>query len=164
MKKLILILFVIACDPPASTPDAGTDAPAPMLDAAPVESPVNISGASRLVTWQCWRPTEGCPWGPVTSNQAVTWPPAALPNNQRLGYSADWAVYLPSESAGVLEITVYTGKASVYSGRPNQPERFAALAALQNGGRAIVSIPSDMVLSIEGTGDRFEFAVRAVRP
>lgn len=154
MKIALLVLFLVVM---------GCCKPTAQQQPPPPPSPLNMSGASALVTWTCLSAEDGlCPWGDRTANQAVAWPSAAFPFAWRLGYQASQPVYLDAFWARGCEITITDGHASVLSGMLDQRTQFSALAALEAG--QVYRVPDDQpdgtVVSLEGTGDAFSFSVR----
>lgn len=153
MKIAIVSLFLFSCTQPCVVPDAGVDAGVDAPAALP-----EITGSSRLVTWTCLSDDHSaCPWGNSTANQAVAWPARFEPSSRRLGYQTDAPVYLQAAS---LRVTIVSGKASVYAGKPEQSEKFSAITSLHDGESAVVGVSPGMVLSIEGSGDAFDYEVR----
>lgn len=159
MRALVLCLFIAGCvDQPGSDPDPGEPHPGP-LD--------GMTGTSFDAVWTCTGAP--CPWGQSLHNQAIAWPFAVGPGQIRAGYSVDLPVYLPLEQAAHLEIAIIRGTAQVHIGRPEDPLPWGAMAALAAGDPPwpvpVFDPPlPGMMLSVESTGDQFEFALRQELP
>lgn len=135
---------------------------APAVDSS---NAFHMAGQSSDVTWECIV-DQGmpCPWGPSLHNQAVVWPIVGnvAPANNRLGYITSSYVYLLSAVAHV-RVTIASGSAAIYVGRPDQLTRFPALAALSAGqSYDVTSLDDGMVLSVESTGDAFRYEVESL--
>ena len=102
-------------------------------------------GGSTLVEWVCT--DSPCPWGPSTDGHAVVWPSGG--SNTRLGYTVSAGIYLPSDSANGLTVTVASGEASVYAGTPGASSH-RRLALLKAGKSHLVSgVVAGEVLSVQ---------------
>lgn len=159
MRALLLCLLVVGCiDQPGDTPpDAGSRL-------GPLDG---IAGVSIDTVWTCTGAP--CPWGASLHNQAIVWPLVVGPSYARIGYTASAAAYLPLEQAEHLEIHVIRGSAQVHIGRPEDPLPWGSIAALTAGDPAwpvpvfSPALPG-MLLSVESTGDQFEFALHQELP
>lgn len=72
---------------------------------------------SATVVWSCTG--SPCPWGPVLSGPALTWPDVLEPVRSRLGYSTSTGIYLPAAKTTGVAVTVLSGSASVYAVNAN---------------------------------------------
>jgi hypothetical protein len=151
---------------PPDAPDAGVpDAPAPDAGASDAGTP--DAGApdaappltSRAVTWTCTGTP--CPWGdPVTGN-ALVWPSDTGAIATRLGYTVSAGIYLPAVSANGASVSIVTGAASAYAGRPGDTSH--RLLATLNAGQTlqVTGLAGGEVLSVQADG---AFTYRATLP
>lgn len=156
MRSAILCLLIAGCvDPPRADPDPGEPHLGP-LD--------GVVGASSDTVWSCTGAP--CPWGPSLHNQAIAWPVGVSAGNVRLGYTANAAVYLPLEQAAHLEIAITRGTAQVHIGHPGDLTPWPAIGALTSGAMPwpVPAFGPGYALSVESTGDQFEFALRQELP
>jgi hypothetical protein len=106
-----------------------------------------LTGASELVTWTCT--DSPCPWGDSLGNPALAWPAEAAPIATRLGYTASPAPYLPADQANGLIVTIDTGTASLYAGRPSD-DSHRWIATLSAGDSyQVAGLPAGEVLSVQ---------------
>lgn len=123
-------------DPPPPPPPSGTD--------------------SQLVTWNCTGAP--CPWGSSDTGQALVWPAAAQAHTTRLGYTTSKGIYLPAEQANGATISITSGTAGAYAGRPGA-ESHRLLTSISPGGTyQVTGLVSGEVLSIQG-GSTFKYSI-----
>lgn len=156
MRALVLCLLIAGCvDQPGAVPPPAGRTPGP-LD--------GIAGASLDAVWTCTGTP--CPWGPALHNQAIVWPAEVSAGHARAGYTASAAVYLPLEQAAHLEIRLTRGTAQVYIGHPDDPAPWPAIGALTAGALPwpVPAFGPGYQLSVESTGDQFEFSLHQELP
>lgn len=158
MRALLLCLFIAGCIPqPGGGPPP--DAHGPRL--GPLDG---ITSTSLDTMWTCT--SMPCPWGPSLHNQAIVWPAGVGASNARIGYTANAAVYLPIEQAAHLKISLTRGTAQAYIGRPGDPAPWPAIGALTAGELPwpVPAFGPGYALSVESTGDQFEFVLNQELP
>jgi hypothetical protein len=102
-----------------------------------------------LVTLNCTG--SPCPWGTTTAGYGVVWPASMSATTQRLGYTANAAVYLPAASSEGVTVTIVSGSATVYAGLPSATSH-RLLATLPSGGTyTITGLTADEVASVQGS-------------
>jgi hypothetical protein len=118
--------------------------------------------SSRQVAWTCTG--SPCPWASPISGQAIVWPQAATPSQQRLGYTTSEGIFLPATYANGMVLQLSSGVAYVYAGRPDAAShRLLATLTPGEGEYQVSGVGVGEVLSVQSS-DAFRFAVRSADP
>jgi hypothetical protein len=113
-------------------------------------------------TWTCT--ASPCPWGASLQNYAIAWPASLQPVATRLGYTSSALVYAPAVGANGATLSIATGNAVVYAGKPADATHrtLATLAAGQS--YQVTGLFTDDVLSVQSdAGFRYQLKLPEFR-
>ncbi|MGD9695523.1 MAG: hypothetical protein AB7V42_07685 [Thermoleophilia bacterium] len=146
-----------APEPPPSPepPEEPTPEPPPSTPEPPAGEPVTGSGDSAAVTWACTGAP--CPWGASLSGNAVVWPASVSPVAVRLGYTTSQPIYLPADRANGATITVTSGGAAIYAGRPEDGSHRQIGSAGPGSPFQIAGLAAGEVVSVQNDGGPFAY-------
>lgn len=113
-------------------------------------SATTASGTSAFSTWTCTG--SPCPWGPTDGGQALVWPDTQSAVTTRLGYTVDRGVYFPAAKANGMTISLQSGSATLYAGRPDASSHRALLTLNAGGSHLVSDLPDGEVLSVQAGG------------
>lgn len=103
--------------------------------------------AAAQVTWTCTG--DDCPWGSPFTGYALEWPITSNAAAIRRGYTASTGVYLPDGFGNDATISITSGIASIWAGKPNDATH-RLIATLSAGDSASVSgLELGEVLSVQ---------------
>lgn len=132
------------------------------LNLAGTSSALTSTGPSQLVTFTCTG--SPCPWGSSFNGHAVVWPASLVPTANRLGYSGSASIYLAAAHANGATITLTSGAATVYAGKPGGTSMHRVLRALSPGQPYEVAwIAPGEVVSVQGESS-FSYEVTTLEP
>lgn len=109
-----------------------------------------VPGVSQVVSWNCTG--SPCPWGTTLSGQALVWPEADGAGTSRFGYTVSRGIYLPASKASGLVVSIESGSASFYAGRPDALSHRVLATVTGPAVYQVVGLAADEVLSVQASG------------